>query len=62
MTELRKAQKEGTKAAGQHLVAPTKPTESLFDLSKDPMELSDLANDPSMKEDLQGLELFTING
>ena len=56
MTELRKAQKEGTlKPAGQHLVAPTKPNESLFDLSKDPMELSDLANDPSMKEELARL-------
>ena len=53
MTELRKAQKKGTlKQEGKQLVAPTKPTESLFDLSKDPMEFNDLANDPSMKEDL----------
>ena len=53
MTELRKAQKKGTlKPEGKQLVAPTKPTESLFDLSKDPMEFNDLANDPSMKEDL----------
>jgi uncharacterized sulfatase len=53
MTELRKAEKEGAlKPEGQQLVAPTKPTESLFDLSKDPMEFNDLANDPSMKEEL----------
>ncbi len=53
MTELRKAQKKGTlKPEGKQLVAPTKPTESLFDLSKDPMEFNDLANDPSMKEEL----------
>jgi len=50
MTELRKAQKKGTlKPEGKKLVALTKPTESLFDLSKDPMEFNDLANDPSMK-------------
>ena len=53
MTELRKAQKKGTlQPEGKQLVAPTKPTESLFDLSKDPMEFNDLANDPSMREDL----------
>ena len=53
MTELRKAEKEGTlKPEGKQLVALTKPTESLFDLSKDPMEFNDLANDPSMKEEL----------
>ena len=52
MTELRKAQKRNAKARGKQLVAPTKPTESLFDLSKDPMEFNDLANDPSMREDL----------
>ena len=56
MTELRKAQKKGTlKPEGKQLVAPTKPTESLFDLSKDPMEFNDLANDPSMKEELARL-------
>ena len=56
MTELRKAQKKGTlKPEGKQLVAPTKPTESLFDLSKDPMEFMDLANDPSMKEELTQL-------
>ena len=54
MTELRKAEKEGTlKPEGQQLIASTKPTESLFDLSKDPMEFNDLANDPSMKEELE---------
>ena len=56
MTELRKAQKKGTlKPEGKQLIAPTKPTESLFDLSKDPMEFNDLANDPRMKEDLMRL-------
>ena len=56
MTELRKAQKKGTlKPEGKKLVALTKPTESLFDLSKDPMEFNDLANDPSMKGELTRL-------
>ena len=56
MTELRKAQKKGTlKPEGKQLVALTKPTESLFDLSKDPMEFNDLANDPSMKGELTRL-------
>ena len=49
------SKRRNAKARGQHLVAPTKPNESLFDLSKDPMELSDLANDPSMKEELARL-------
>jgi len=56
MTELRKAQKKGTlKPEGKQLVAPTKPTESLFDLIKDPMEFNDLANDPSMMGELTRL-------
>ncbi|MDG1027431.1 MAG: sulfatase [Flavobacteriaceae bacterium] len=56
MTELRKAEKAGTlKPEGQQLVATTKPTESLFDLQKDPMEFNDLAHDPNMKEVLTQL-------
>ena len=56
MTELRKAEKAGTlKPVGQQLFATTKPTESLFDLQKDPMEFNDLAHDPSMKEVLARL-------
>ena len=56
MTELRQAQKKGTlNLEGQQLVAPTKPIESLFDLTKDPMEFNDLAGDPNMKEELERL-------
>ena len=53
MLELRKAQKNGTlKPEGLQLVALNKPSESLFDLIKDPMEFNDLVNDPGMKEQL----------
>ena len=54
MTELRKAQKLGSlNPEGQQLVAPNKPAESLFDLSIDPQEFNDLANNPNMKEQLK---------
>ena len=53
MLELRKAEKNGTlKPEGLQLVALNKPSESLFDLIKDPMEFNDLVNDPGMKEQL----------
>ena len=56
MTELRKAEKAGLLSnEGLQMVAPTKPTESLFDLSQDPNEFNDLASDPSMKEELSKL-------
>jgi len=47
MQEIREAAKAGTlPAAGQHIVAPFKPKEELFDLQDDPDELNNLANDP----------------
>jgi uncharacterized sulfatase len=56
MAELRKAEIAGSlNPVGQQLLATTKPTESLFDLQKDPMEFNDLANDPKMKEVLTRL-------
>ena len=56
MTELRKAQKMGTISdEGKGLFAPIKPTESLFDLNRDPLELNDLAKDPNMREELDQL-------
>ena len=56
MTALREAEKMGTlKSEGKQLFAATKPTESLFDLTQDPMEFNDLANDPSMREKLAQL-------
>lgn len=56
MTELRKAEKEGTLGEeGLQLLTSTKPTESLFDLQNDPMEFNDLANDPEMKDVLTQL-------
>lgn len=54
MTEIRKAEKKGNlNDAGWQMVAKTKPTESLFDLVNDPLELKDLARDPKMKDTLQ---------
>jgi uncharacterized sulfatase len=54
MTEIRKAEKKGNlNDAGWQMVAKTKPTESLFDLVNDPLELNDLARDPKMKDTLQ---------
>lgn len=53
MTAIRKAEKTGVLSKeGQQMVATKKPTESLFDLSKDPQELNDIANDPSKKREL----------
>lgn len=56
MTELRKAEKAGLLSReGLQMVAKTKPTESLFDLSQDPNEFNDLAKDPNMKKELSKL-------
>ena len=51
MTALREAKKMGNlKLEGKQLFVANKPTESLFDLTQDPMEFNDLANDPSMRD------------
>jgi N-sulfoglucosamine sulfohydrolase len=47
MKEIRKAYANGTlPVQGVHMMALTKPDEELFDLRKDPNELSNLTNDP----------------
>ncbi|MDP4679848.1 MAG: sulfatase-like hydrolase/transferase [Cyclobacteriaceae bacterium] len=47
MKEIRKAYDNGTlPVQGVHMMALTKPDEELFDLRKDPNELSNLTNDP----------------
>ena len=56
MMELRIAEKQGTlKPEGLKLLEATKPHESLYDLTKDPMEFNDIANEPSMKKELDKL-------
>ena len=58
MTALREAKKMGNlKLEGKQLFVANKPTESLFDLTQDPMEFNDLANDPSMKDVLAQLRI-----
>ncbi|MFY0651010.1 MAG: sulfatase-like hydrolase/transferase [Cyclobacteriaceae bacterium] len=48
MKEIRKAHDKGTlPAEGAHMMAATKPDEELFDLRKDPHELSNLVDDPA---------------
>lgn len=60
MTEIRKAQKEGThKPEGLQMVASQKPTESLFDLTNDPNEFVDLAQNPKYSTEL--LELRSVH-
>lgn len=48
MKEIRKAHANGTlPIQGAHMMALTKPDEELFDLRKDPNELTNLINDPT---------------
>jgi len=54
MRAIRQAAEEGSlPEAGQHIVAPSKPTEELFDLQTDPWELNNLANDPKYQSQLE---------
>jgi uncharacterized sulfatase len=54
MKEIRKAHANGTlPIQGAHMMALTKPDEELFDLRKDPNELTNLTNDPAYEHVLQ---------
>ena len=48
MQAIRTAQAAGTMPlAGEHIIAPQKPMEELFDTQNDPLEIKNLANDPT---------------
>ena len=54
MQAIRKAEAEGTvPEAGEHIVQLTKPEEELFDTRADPLELRNLAADPTYAEVLE---------
>lgn len=61
MQAIRQAAKDGTlPEAGQHIVAPNKPREELFDVENDPYELNNLADSPQHQQIL--LEMRSAHG
>ena len=55
MEAIRKAGYDGLPGAGQHMLAPEKPTEALYDLSQDPDELDNLVGNDAYTEPLSRL-------
>lgn len=52
LSSLSKSQFAKLPAAQKHFVSPTRPIEELYDCQRDPLNLSNLASDPSFAKDL----------